>query len=170
MTTPGRNDACPCGSGKKFKKCCMLKHASVPPALPPRRETLPSVEVSQLAALFDAARFEEVESRTRRLLKRHPDSGFAWKALGVALQAQGKDGVPALRKATELMSDDADAHSNLALALKNAGQLDQAAASYRRALELQPDLAQAHNTLGTVLHELGHYFGLGEDRLHELGY
>ncbi len=21
----GRNDACPCGSGKKFKKCCELK-------------------------------------------------------------------------------------------------------------------------------------------------
>ncbi len=20
--TPGRNDPCPCGSGKKFKKCC----------------------------------------------------------------------------------------------------------------------------------------------------
>ena len=23
----GRNDACPCGSGKKFKKCCELKQA-----------------------------------------------------------------------------------------------------------------------------------------------
>ncbi|MEO8682009.1 MAG: SEC-C metal-binding domain-containing protein [Vicinamibacterales bacterium] len=22
---PGRNDNCPCGSGKKFKKCCELK-------------------------------------------------------------------------------------------------------------------------------------------------
>ena len=22
---PGRNDPCPCGSGKKYKKCCMLK-------------------------------------------------------------------------------------------------------------------------------------------------
>lgn len=22
ITPPGRNDACPCGSGKKFKKCC----------------------------------------------------------------------------------------------------------------------------------------------------
>jgi uncharacterized protein YecA (UPF0149 family) len=22
---PGRNDPCPCGSGKKFKKCCMEK-------------------------------------------------------------------------------------------------------------------------------------------------
>ncbi|EEM6764693.1 YecA family protein, partial [Salmonella enterica subsp. enterica serovar Montevideo] len=20
---PGRNDPCPCGSGKKFKKCCL---------------------------------------------------------------------------------------------------------------------------------------------------
>ena len=24
---PGRNDPCPCGSGKKYKKCCMLKNA-----------------------------------------------------------------------------------------------------------------------------------------------
>jgi hypothetical protein len=24
----GRNDPCPCGSGKKFKKCCMAKPAS----------------------------------------------------------------------------------------------------------------------------------------------
>ncbi len=22
---PGRNDPCPCGSGKKFKQCCLLK-------------------------------------------------------------------------------------------------------------------------------------------------
>lgn len=24
----GRNDPCPCGSGKKYKKCCLLKEAS----------------------------------------------------------------------------------------------------------------------------------------------
>jgi hypothetical protein len=23
--TPGRNDPCPCGSGKKYKKCCLDK-------------------------------------------------------------------------------------------------------------------------------------------------
>jgi preprotein translocase subunit SecA len=23
----GRNDPCPCGSGKKYKKCCLLKGA-----------------------------------------------------------------------------------------------------------------------------------------------
>jgi hypothetical protein len=25
MAKAGRNDLCPCGSGKKFKKCCALK-------------------------------------------------------------------------------------------------------------------------------------------------
>lgn len=29
MATVGRNDPCPCGSGKKYKKCCMLKETSV---------------------------------------------------------------------------------------------------------------------------------------------
>jgi hypothetical protein len=24
MNEPGRNDPCPCGSGKKYKKCCLL--------------------------------------------------------------------------------------------------------------------------------------------------
>jgi hypothetical protein len=27
MAKPGRNDQCPCGSGRKFKKCCELKTA-----------------------------------------------------------------------------------------------------------------------------------------------
>ncbi len=122
---------------------------TVGPASAP--ETLPAVEIAELAALFDAARFEEVENRTRLLLKRHPESGFAWKALGVSLESLGRDGLPALRKATELMPDDADAHGNLGLALKNAGLLDDAATSYRRAIALQPDSAHAHNNLGNVL-------------------
>ena len=25
----GRNEKCPCGSGKKYKKCCLLKHQYV---------------------------------------------------------------------------------------------------------------------------------------------
>ena len=31
---PGRNDPCPCGSGKKYKKCCLGKTTSpVEPAV-----------------------------------------------------------------------------------------------------------------------------------------
>lgn len=27
MAKAGRNDSCPCGSGRKYKKCCALKSA-----------------------------------------------------------------------------------------------------------------------------------------------
>jgi hypothetical protein len=30
----GRNEACPCGSGKKFKRCCLSKPADSHPGLP----------------------------------------------------------------------------------------------------------------------------------------
>jgi tetratricopeptide (TPR) repeat protein len=29
MAKPGRNDPCPCGSGKKYKKCCLAKDEAV---------------------------------------------------------------------------------------------------------------------------------------------
>jgi len=31
MNPIGRNDPCPCGSGKKYKKCCMSGVTSTPP-------------------------------------------------------------------------------------------------------------------------------------------
>lgn len=31
MTKIGRNDPCSCGSGKKYKQCCMLKEQSTGP-------------------------------------------------------------------------------------------------------------------------------------------
>ena len=33
MPSPGRNDPCPCGSGKKFKQCCATKKDRMSPAL-----------------------------------------------------------------------------------------------------------------------------------------
>ncbi|MHC1743448.1 MAG: SEC-C metal-binding domain-containing protein [Syntrophobacteraceae bacterium] len=33
----GRNEPCPCGSGKKYKKCCMSKHEEARNAIPPDR-------------------------------------------------------------------------------------------------------------------------------------
>jgi len=29
LTNVGRNDPCPCGSGKKFKKCCLKKSGKI---------------------------------------------------------------------------------------------------------------------------------------------
>jgi hypothetical protein len=55
MHKVGRNDPCPCGSGKKYKKCCELKekhkkfHAEVLSSSAPQdRETKDTSRVSSL--------------------------------------------------------------------------------------------------------------------------
>src|SRR5207248_1643657 len=42
LAQTGRNDACPCGSGKKYKKCHLLgdEAAASPPAAPPDPQEL----------------------------------------------------------------------------------------------------------------------------------
>jgi predicted O-linked N-acetylglucosamine transferase (SPINDLY family) len=112
-------------------------------------------EITQLVALFNAGRQAELEFAARLLLARHPDSGVAWKALGLSLRAQGKEALIAMQKAAELLPVDAEAHSNLGMALHDRGQLNEAVTSYRRALEIKPDFAEAHNNLGYALKDLG---------------
>ena len=52
MAKPGRNDPCPCGSGNKYKKCCLAKEEAV------EREQL---------AKADAKRAERAAAHTQNL-------------------------------------------------------------------------------------------------------
>ncbi|TAN71178.1 MAG: tetratricopeptide repeat protein [Gallionella sp.] len=128
-----------------------MSKAGIRPAAPQ------PTEVNQLIALLNTGRHAELENRVHLLLGQYPDYGIAWHLLGVSLQAQGKDGLPALQKAAELLPDDAVAHNNLGNALSAAGQPDSAVASYRRALGIKPDFAMAHSNLGTTLNSLGQF-------------
>jgi tetratricopeptide (TPR) repeat protein len=169
---PGRNDPCACGSGKKYKKCCAQRDfgacavrslddpadASKATLHTPRPESPgPSpAEISQLVALVNAGRYLELEGRARELLLQYPNSGLVWKVLGLTLWLQGKDALEPLHTATELLPDDAEAHSNLGNAFRAAGQLEHAVKSHRRALTVKPNYAEAHNNLGSALLDLGH--------------
>ena len=55
MQKVGRNDPCPCGSGKKFKKCCKVKQKHkklsaevVSASIPQSQETQETSKVSSL--------------------------------------------------------------------------------------------------------------------------
>ena len=154
---PGRNDPCPCGSGKKFKKCCHDKpeaHLAAPSTAANSITPTPA-EINPLLTLFNAGNYVAMESRSRGLLEQYPDSGIIWKALGISLHGQGKDGLSAIQKAAELLPGDADAHYNLGVALQKIGQIVEAIASYRRAVEIKLDFAAAHNNLGLALQDIG---------------
>lgn len=74
--------------------------------------------------------------------------------LGVSLLAQGKDALPAVQRAVELLPGDAQAYSNLGAALYTIEQFENAAASYQRALEINSNFAEAHYNLGLAQQEL----------------
>jgi Flp pilus assembly protein TadD len=185
MVKPGRNDPCPCGSGKKYKRCCAeLSGMGVQAAAPP-----PTIDVSGLTALMNQRQYAQVEMRTRPLLELHPNAGSLWKLHAGALMLQGKDSLAAMQRAGELLPTDAEmhfhlgnarhdhgdlagaaaslrhavalkadfaeAHASLGAALQDAGQPADAAASFRRALELRPGFAEAHGNLGNALVDLG---------------
>lgn len=105
--------------------------------------------------MFNAGQYAEMERRARSLLERYPDSGFVWKVLGVTLQAQGRDSLPALQKAAELLPGDAEAHYNLGNTLLMLGRLNEAEACFRRALQIRPDDADPHYNLGNTFLAMG---------------
>jgi tetratricopeptide (TPR) repeat protein len=112
-------------------------------------------DLQGMATLAKSGRHAELEATARRLLKRHPKSGVTTQLLALALWSQGKDALPYLQRATELLPNDAEAHGNLGNALRAAGQLEAAVRSQRRALEITPGYAEAHNNLGSALLDLG---------------
>jgi tetratricopeptide (TPR) repeat protein len=129
----GRNDPCPCGSGRKYKRCCGSESAAT------AAHPLPGPnEIGALVSLVQQERLAEAEQRAGALLKSHPDVGMLWKILGIALLRQGKDPLQALRRTTELLPQDAEAHANLGGVLHDQGRWAEALTSLHRALELRP--------------------------------
>jgi tetratricopeptide (TPR) repeat protein len=156
MSSVGRNDPCPCGSGKKYKKCCAQAATGTAQAASGAASggTAPLPDLSPLFAQLRAGRNPELEASARHLIDRHPALGILWKLLGAALFAQGKDAEGALETAARLLPNDPESHTNLGNVLRAKGRPEAAADQHRRAIELQPDYAEAHNNLGSALRDL----------------
>ncbi|HMD58472.1 MAG TPA: tetratricopeptide repeat protein, partial [Steroidobacteraceae bacterium] len=155
---------CPCGSGKKFKRCCGADQPAqstraVPgtdrPGQQEQARPPAPAAISPLIELLKAQRYLDAEGAARRLIEQHPNFGFAWKLLGVALTMQGKDGTGVLQRAAELKPEDAETHFYLGNAWQDRQRLPDAVAIYRRAIGINPQFADAHNNLGTALRDLG---------------
>jgi len=183
-TKPGRNDPCPCGSGKKYKHCCQSQ-TDVRTA---------SVDVSTLlrTALqhHQAGRLSQAEVLYRQILETAPNnpdalhlsgliahqagtfdiavdliskairvkpSGPMYYNLGVSLQARGKldEAIESYRNALALKPEDAKTLTNMGTVFHLQGKLDAAIENFRRAIAISPDDAGAYSNLGVALQEQG---------------
>jgi len=71
MKKPGRNEPCPCGSGKKFKKCCLQapEHSTGSTFIYTDLDELSN----QVPELIRQEKYNEAEEVCQKLLKQYPE-------------------------------------------------------------------------------------------------
>lgn len=167
VAKPGRNDPCPCGSGKKYKICCgtagAVRSAAVSVASMVTLDNGQQVNVAQAiqsaVQLHQAGQLQQAERLYQQVLQINPNHADALHLLGVIAYQVGKNdiAVELLGRAITHNARESRYHFNLGNALRPLGRLAEAEASYRTALKLKPNDVDAHNNLGIVLKELGRW-------------
>ena len=71
----GRNDSCPCGSGKKYKKCCLNRSQNVSEARPDDYADIIALDElsNSINSLLEKNDFEKALAACRQLLKKYPE-------------------------------------------------------------------------------------------------
>ena len=147
----GRNDPCPCGSGRKFKQChgSLSAASAVAPAVPN-----PDVQVRAAIAAHMKGDIDGAERGYRAVLAVAPENPLATHYLGVALYQRNRidEAIPLLERSAVARPQEPEFHNNLGLALAAADRHEEAIAAYRRTLDADPRHAVAWNNLGLALH------------------
>lgn len=148
-----RNDPCPCGSGRKYKKCCLGKDGA---SFAGVRET-GSVDVDQLlrrgTALHRSGSLEAAAGVYRQILGIRPRHAAALFYLGQITGQLGdvERGIRLLRQSLAVDGTRARTYGNLAALLLESGDADGSLECARRAVELDPSDHLAHRTAAACL-------------------
>jgi tetratricopeptide (TPR) repeat protein len=145
----GRNEPCPCGSGKRFKQC----HGAI--AAPPPAGGAPAVDDIVQSALTAHQRGDlaVAERDYRTALARAPEHPVALHFLGVIAYQCGRstEALPLLERAVALRPEEPEFHNNLGLAQVELDRHEEAIDAYHRALAHSPAHATAWCNLGLAL-------------------
>jgi Flp pilus assembly protein TadD len=122
---PGRNDPCPCGSGRKYKFCCAVAGpaARKDPAILAAPAVSAQNVIEAAASLLRAGKYEEA--------------------------------IAPLLEAAALAPFNASVHSDLGLAYLYCRRPSEAVPWLTRSLALRPNFAATHYHLGTALEAMG---------------
>lgn len=144
---PGRNALCPCGSGKKFKRCCGLPQSAPKASVGGTEQALAHLQQGQFAL---------AELLLVDLGKVKPRDATVHYLLGYAAFQSGRhaEAVISMRHAIELGLADPAAFYHLGCALSSLGHYQDAAAAFEQALALKPDFVAAVTHLANCQFEL----------------
>jgi tetratricopeptide (TPR) repeat protein len=128
MSKIGRNDPCPCGSGKKYKRCCLPRHDAAaaeraaattlaaarrePPRLAGEDDDGLDEASNRVVDLVHDGQLDAAEQTARDLLLRYPDVHDGFERLAMVYEARGDRPQAAeyYRKALAFMQDNPDGY------------------------------------------------------------
>lgn len=155
MKETGRNDLCPCNSGKKYKHCCQPKGGM---SATPQAGNL-SIQGALQAAVthYQAGRAPQSEALCRQILQAEPGQADALHLLGLLARDFGKTGLAMelVGKAIAARPLFPEAYYHLGLICMEQGRLEEATAHYRHAVSVAPGFLEAHCNLGALLNRQG---------------
>ncbi len=158
MTTnkPGRNDPCPCGSGKKYKKCCEQNAAVQTPVASSSGFSIPQA-LQNATMYFQSGNFQQSELLYKQILSVSPNQPDAlqWSGLFAMQRGELDAAISLISKALAAKPDYVEAHVNLGAALQAKQDMGAAESCYRKAITLRPSYAEVHSNLGVVLRAQG---------------
>ena len=142
----GRNDPCPCGSGKTYQQCCGDISETRPAAVLPGRI---SFILHNAMAHHHAGRLAEAEAGYREVLEHKPRNATALQYLAVvALQRGDRERARQLnRRALDLRSYMADFLINLGMCLRLQGRTAEAQACDSHVAAIRPDYVPPNKTI-----------------------
>jgi tetratricopeptide (TPR) repeat protein len=108
MAKIGRNEPCPCGSGKKYKQCCLAKDeaARLAPSVAAQADDhLPhhhprfckncnaniDAAARGVLALIDAGKLDDAEQAAQAMMRRWPDIHDGYDCFGMVCEARGNN-------------------------------------------------------------------------------
>ncbi len=147
----GRNDPCPCGSGKKYKQCCEQTGAA--PIQAVSNNFNPQHALQTAMTQHQAGNLPAAEALYKQVLQALPNQPDALHLLGLIAKQKGdlKTAAQLMRKALAVNPNYVEAYVNLGATLQEQNNLSDAADCYRKALALRPNYAEVHSNLGVVL-------------------
>ena len=149
---PGRNEPCFCGSGKKYKHCCLASKAT------------PVLSTHSVFALIEEARRNFAADRLGRAsellqlaLRFDVDNADAQHFLGLVAYRQGdlQSALSLLERSILAAPQNAGYFTNLGLVLRDSEQPERAMQFLRHAIQLDPAQFEAQFNLGTMLAQAG---------------
>ncbi|MCE9620023.1 MAG: tetratricopeptide repeat protein [Planctomycetes bacterium] len=165
MSAGGRNDPCPCGSGRKAKQCCLR---AAGPAVQTPAIVLPGADGMEPRSvpLAEAVRLAQdrqqhgdlagAEKIYERVLAVDPDHGDALSLLGVINHQMGKpkEAFVWMKQAADKHPKRFNYHFNLGAFCDQVMADDEAVAAFRRALAIDPQ-PKVWEYLGKLLRQTG---------------